>query len=145
MPRAVVGPEKKRQFPAIQVTIFLCFSSLGGFLSLKLGGNKQGSTITSPLLDGKEWKCMRFWYRIGLGHGADLKVLMSTSNITQQVWRTSHRTSNWSFVQLSINTNEMARVMINNVLKLKLSFPPKSAGENAKQVCVRAAMHAVSR
>ena len=111
------GPrEEKSPFPAIQITLFPCFSLLGGFLSLKLGCNMLGSTITSPLLDGKEWKCMRFWYRIGLGHGAHLKVLMSRSNITQQVWRTSHRTSNWSFVQLSINTNKMARVMINNAL-----------------------------
>jgi len=90
----------------------------GGFLSLKPGGNKLGSTITSPLLDGEEWKCMRFWYRIGLGHGAHLKVLMSRSNTTQQLWRTSHRTSNWSFVQLSINTNKMARVMINNIMSI---------------------------
>jgi len=117
MPRADVDPEQKKDhFQQYKLLLFLYFSSLGGFLSLKPGGNKLGSTIKSPLLDGEEWKCMRFWYRIGLGHGVNLRVLMNTSNATQQLWRTSHRTSNWSFVQLSINANKMARVMIDNVM-----------------------------
>ncbi|XP_078369213.1 uncharacterized protein LOC144653157 isoform X3 [Oculina patagonica] len=92
----------------------------GGFLSLKPDGSKLERTVTSPLISGvtsplisgDEWKCMRFWYRIGLGHGARLKVFLNRSNTTEQLWRTSHRTSNWSFVQLPINTNETAKITI---------------------------------
>ena len=132
---------KKTWYVAIQV-IFIYISLLGGFLSLGPDHGKLDRTVTSPLLGGDQWRCMRFWYRIGLGHDTQLKVFLRRSNITKQLWRTSHRTSSWSFVQLSINTNATARVIslmhdyVSCSGKIQASFTRNSSQLLARTYCL---------
>ena len=73
---------------------------------------KSRGTLVSPSFSGKQWKCMRFWFRIGIGHKAQIGVSINSSNTTEQLWKSAHRTSKWSFVQLSINTSGIAKVIL---------------------------------
>ena len=85
---------------------------LGGYLSFVSDGSQSGGTLVSPLFSGEEWKCMRFWYRIGIGHNIEIQVSINSSSTTEQLWRSAHRTNKWSFVQLSINTSRTAKVIL---------------------------------
>lgn len=54
---------------------------------------------------------MRFWYRIGMSHAAEIKASIHSSNTTRQLWKSALHTEKWNFVQLPITTNATARVI----------------------------------
>lgn len=54
---------------------------------------------------------MRFWYRIGMSHKAEIKASIHSSNTTRQLWKSALHTEKWNFVQLPIATNATARVI----------------------------------
>ena len=54
---------------------------------------------------------MRFWYRIGMSHEAEIKASIHSSNTTRQLWKSALHTEKWNFVQLPITTNATARVI----------------------------------
>ena len=92
---------------------YLCvyfFIIQGGYLSFMPDSSNSKGTLVSPLLRGKDWRCMRFWYRIDEGHQAEIKVSVQSLNKTKQLWMSAHKSTRWSFVQLSVNISGTGKV-----------------------------------
>ena len=70
----------------------------------------EGGIVTSPMCSGNEWKCSRFWYRIGSGRNVQLKVFLNISEAVRKLWTTAHRKTGCQFVQLTINAEGTAQV-----------------------------------
>ncbi|XP_068718037.1 uncharacterized protein [Montipora capricornis] len=84
----------------------------GGYLSFMPDSSNSKGTLVSPLLRGKDWRCMRFWYRIDEGNQAEIKVSVQSLNKTKQLWMSAHKSTRWSFVQLSVNISGTGKIVI---------------------------------
>ncbi|XP_032218080.2 uncharacterized protein LOC5517708 isoform X2 [Nematostella vectensis] len=75
----------------------------GRYLFLKKRASSP-SQVLSPIFPAGKWRCLRFWYYIGLGNTAELRIrLRREGNETDaQLGATSRRTNEWTFVQLSM-------------------------------------------
>lgn len=80
-----------------QMSIFL-----GRYLELKDKTSGQLHSITSADLQNSTWSCLRFWYVIGLGYLANLRVGV-VGNGYGNLWSTTKSSDGWSYVQVPFN------------------------------------------
>ena len=86
------------------VAKFLC-SRTGGYIYLA-SDNAELKSISTPLfLDSSSpWKCVMFWYFIGIGYKAELRLFVMNSNTSSadRLWATERTTDRWTYVQMPV-------------------------------------------